>query len=82
MVIVTMDLSDECFKRNRDWDPSYLLMLFDEDFHDFNELWSSNMGDSELVSAIENLEIYSPIVEDISMDDNTLCEAVEQIEQE
>ena len=53
-----------------------------EDFHDFNELWSSNMGDSELVSAIENLEIYSPIVEDISMDDNTLCEAVEQIEQE
>ena len=82
VVIVTMDVSDDYLKLNRDWDPSYLSMLFSEDFNDFLDLWSSNMGDKELVNAVEKLERYSPIVEDISLDDNVLYQAVEQIEQE
>ena len=47
----------------------------------FNERYT-NMGDKELVNAVEKLERYSPIVEDISLDDNVLYQAVEQIEQE
>ena len=72
-----MELSDNYLRTNRDWDPSYLSMLFDQDFHDVSDLWSSNVQDSDLVSAIDKLEIYSPEVEDISLDDCTLCEAVE-----
>ena len=55
-------------------------MLFDEDFHDFSELWCGNMENRDLVNAVEKLEIYSPVVEDISLDDNVLCQAVEKIE--
>ena len=82
VVIVTMNMSDDYLKSNRDWDPSYFSMLFSDDFNDFSDLWSSNMGDKELVNAVEKLEIYSSIVEDISLDDNVLYQAVEQIEQE
>ena len=55
-------------------------MLFNEDFNEFPHLWSSNVDDRDLVHAVEKLEIYSAIVEDISMDDSTLCKAVEEIE--
>ena len=75
-----MDLSDKELICNRDWDPSYLAMLFNEDFNEFPNLWSSNIDDRDLVHAAEKLEIYSPIVEDISMDDSTLCKTVEEIE--
>ena len=43
--------------QNKDWDPSYLA-LFGKDFDDFTDLWHSN----------GKLDIYSPIVQDISMD--------------
>ena len=46
---------------------------------EYGELWSS---DRDLVMDVEKLEKYCPIVEDISMDDQELCEAVEQIEYE
>lgn len=82
VVIVTMDVSDDYLKLNRDWDPSYLSMFFSDDFYVFLELWSLNMGDKELVNAVEKLEIYSPIVEYISLDDNVLYQAVKQMEQE
>ena len=76
-----MDVSDRFLWQNRDWDPSYLSTIFDMDFHDFNDLWISNTQDSELVKVAEHVEKYCPIVEDISMDDTELCNAVEAIEE-
>ena len=75
-----MELPDEVLLCNQDWDPSYLRDIFEEDFYEFSDLWASNMSDCELVEGVEKLEIYSPLVEDISMDDSYLCHAVEQIE--
>ena len=77
-----MDGFDYEISRNSDWDLSYLQVLFSEDFYEFDDLWLSNMSDYELVKGIEKLDIYSPIVEDISLDDDQLVEAVEQIEHE
>ena len=77
-----MDLPDVSFSRNWDWDPAYLSELLDEDFYDFSELWSSNIGDMELVKETERVEKYCPVVEDISIDDELLCSAVEKIESE
>ena len=79
-----MDVSDYYLLQNRDWDPSYLSQLFSELFYyDFTDLWNTgNMNDMDLVSAVEKVEKYSPIVEDISLDDEVLCAAVEQIEDE
>ena len=77
-----MDSYDLFLSQNLDWDPSYLAMLFSEDFDDYTELWSSNVEDCELVQEMNKLDIYSPITEDISMDDDSLLEAVEKIEYE
>ena len=79
-----MDVSDYYLLQNRDWDPIYLSQLFSEEFYyDFTDLWNTgNMNDMDLVSAVEKVEKYSPIVEDISLDDEVLCPAVEQIEDE
>ena len=69
---------------NQDWDPSYLRYLFSQDFYEFRDLWATNVADKDLVQTAERLESerYRPIVEDISLDDETLYEAVSQIEQE
>lgn len=77
-----MELSDSYLWTNRDWDPNYLLDIFREDFNDYSTLWKSDLSDLALVKEVEKMEKYSPIVEDISMDDTTLCYAVEQIEEE
>ena len=77
---VAMDLTDRVFVANRDWDPQYLTELVTQDFYDFTEHWQNSISDMELM-ATEGHK-YSPLVEDISLDDATLCEAVEQIEQE
>ena len=77
-----MELRDDALMRNRDWDPSYLSMLFSKDFNDSSDLWQSSVGDSELISHVEHVEKYVPNVEDISIEDNVLCEAVERIEEE
>ena len=46
-----------------------------------SELWSG--GDSVSDSVVLNaMDRYYPIVEDITIDDDTLCEAVELIENE
>ena len=76
-----MELSDRLLTVNRDWDPSYLRSLFDTDFYEFNQLWTCEIEDSDLVKAANDVEMYSPIVEDISMDDSELCTAVEKIEE-
>ena len=77
-----MDRLDHYLMENRDWDPSYLRLMFSEDFYEFTDLWHSNVCDTELVQEMEKLDIYQPIVEDISMEDHVLLSAVEQIEKE
>ena len=77
-----MDLPDRILTSNRDWDPNYLMDIMSEDFYDFGDLWGSTVNDRELVRDVEKLEKYCPVVEDISMDDETLCSAVEKIEEE
>ena len=77
-----MDVSDAVIWRNKDWDPSYLLDIFTEDFYNFDELWDNSLTDSDLVQGVSKIEKYFPVVEDISMDDEELCKAVEQIEYE
>ena len=78
---LVMDLSDDSLMSNRDWDPSYLSLLFSEDFNDFSDLWSnSDITDDDLVQAENDRERYCPITEDISLDDETLRHAVESIE--
>ena len=75
-----MDLCDQIFVTNRDWDPTYLRQIVAQDFYEFKELWQNSIGDGELVQAMEAADRYTPMVEDISLDDTTLCKAVEEIE--
>ena len=77
-----MELPDCALTGNHDWDPSYLAMLFDQDFYEFTELWKSNVTDGEIVTALTDSGIYSPIVEDVSMEDEVLYKVVDQIETE
>ena len=75
---------DDLFS-NLDWDPSYLALIFDGDFFDMSELWNnSKMSDEQLVKLVEmeeNLPKYSPITEDISLDDDVLYDKVLKIEE-
>ena len=75
-----MKVSDRCFLSNSDWDPCYLASIFQEDFREFSDLWISTVKDEELDGELDRYEQYCPIVEDISLDDNVLCSAVEKIE--
>ena len=75
-----MDISGSVLIRNLDWEPSYLKSIFDIDFPD--NLWCREMDDSELLNTVTQLERYCLIVEDISMDDIDLCNAVEKVEAE
>ena len=77
-----MDISDSSLLSNRDWDPSYLALLFSEDFDDYSNLWNSEMSDMELVCETNKVEKYCPIVEDISIEDDVLCQEVECIEKQ
>ena len=79
---VAMDISDRLFVTNCDWDPQYLRELVTQDFYDFKEHWQSSvMSDMELIAA-ERQSPYCLVTEDISIDDDTLYEAVAQIENE
>ena len=77
-----MEVSNSCFTVNYNWDSGYLKSICEVDFHDCLDLWVSNISDMELVNAVNDMEKYSPIVEDISPDDTKLCPAVEKIEEE
>ena len=77
-----MEVTDASLVCNRDWDPSYLSSIFDVDFHDSGNISDNSISDMELVRHVESVERYSPLVEDISLDDDTLCQAVDQIERE
>ena len=63
-----------------DFDPTYLQQVFVDDLYEINNLWTSNINDMDLLQEIEKIERYFPITEDISLDDEVLCSAVEQIE--
>ena len=76
---------DDLFSDNRDWDPVYLAGIFDVEFEDLLDMWNSDgLSDSDLSVAMEAFEQekYCPVVEDILMDDSTLCSAVKAIERE
>ena len=51
-----MDTSDYLMSMSKDWDPEYLSTIFDVDFDDVSELWSSNIGDTQLVKEVEKIE--------------------------
>ena len=74
-----IELSDEVLSKNMDWDPSYMSQSLSDHFFEFYDLWVRNSLDMELFKEVEK---YSPIVKDISMDDQTLCTAMEKIENE
>ena len=74
-----MELSENIFNLDKDWDPHYLGLLFSQNFHDFSNLLKSNMCDQDLLHAVKTIERYNPMVENILLDDETLCEAVEDI---
>ena len=78
-VTFMMDLPEALLVRNRDWDPAYLSEIFDVDFNDYSGLVNTSITDMELVKHVEK---YCPIVEDISLDNETLCKAVTDIENE
>ena len=66
------------------WDLYYLGNLFSGDVEEGSNLELLNSSDAELLSSVEKLERdpYQPIVEDITMDDEDLVRAVDQIESE
>ena len=74
-----LDISDSLLMTNRVWDLAYLQEVCRQDFYEFDDLWSSNINDMELVKEAEILEKYCPITDDISLDDQVLCSAVEKI---
>ena len=45
-------------------------------------MWKSNVNDMELVEHSQKFERYVPIVEDISVEDEVLCSAVDEVEKE
>ena len=68
---------------NSDWDPCYLSLIFDESFDNMSELWNEEyVPDSVILQNVDEREFYSPLVEDISLDDDELRNAVEEIESE
>ena len=77
-----MELPNIVFACNRDWDPSYLSEIFNQDFYEFKDHWESNVCDDELVQESNRVEHYCPITQDISLDDELLCQAVEKVEEE
>ena len=77
-----MDVPDSALFCNRDWDPVYLRDIFESDFNDFSDLLCSDVNYMDLLSHVEEVEHYCPIVENKSLDDETLCKAVEGIERE
>ena len=79
-----MELSDKVLCDNHDYNPGYLALLFSEVL-----MISVKCGIRMFlmvnvfsVKEVNKVEAYKPIVEDISLDDDILCQAVEQIESE
>ena len=80
----TFKLNMECddLFDNLDWDPCYLAELFKEDFFDLSHLWIDTVTDMEMLEFSNKFEKYNPCVEDISLEDDILVDAVSRIESE
>ena len=77
-----MDVLDDQLFSNQDWDPCYLQDLFSTDFNDFTDHWKSLVTDADLNTQMDKVEKYCLVVEDISIEDEVLYNAVEKIENE
>ena len=79
-----MDVPDSCFVTNRDWDPGYLSEIMLCDWYEFDDHWKSNVTDQDIVDGMKYLSVdkYSPVIEDISLDDETLSKEVDRVEYE
>ena len=51
-----MEVVDSIMCRNRDWDPLYLVDIFNQYFYDYTDLWKSNIEDSDIISKVEKVE--------------------------
>ena len=40
---VAMDITDQLFATNSDWDLQYLRQVFTQDFYEFDEIWQSSI---------------------------------------
>ena len=58
------------------------LPISDQDFYDFTELWYSDLNDTDLVMEVESVERYNPLIEDISLDEELLCSALEEVQKQ
>ena len=77
-----MDFEDDLMSV-LDWDPCYLARIFMQDFDDMSDLWNADgITDSEFMDLVNKSEVYKPIVEEISLDDTVLSDAVAKIEAE
>ena len=74
------DVSDAFLCSINDGDTSYLASISSEDFNDSTDFGSSNIRNSKLVDEMNKVDTYSPIVEDISIDNITLLSTAKQIE--
>ena len=71
LTAVAMDIADQVFVTNLDWDPQYLMECVTQDFYDFKDHWQNSISDTELISG-EVPSRYTPMVEDISLVNDTL----------
>ena len=81
-LVVEMEVSDDILISNCDWDPCYLQEIFREEFINFSDHWNCHISDEDLNIEMDKIERYCPITEDISLEDEVLCNAVEKIEDE
>ena len=79
-------MDDIDFIANLDWDPSYLELILSHDFFYMADLWNDgSLTDLEIVNLCEesqNKEIYNPVLEDITLEDDELLSAVTDIERQ
>ena len=74
-------MENDYLETNLDWDPSYLAQIFDVDLNDMSDLWSESDSSADTL-LVEEMDKYCPIVEDITIEDEVLCAAVENIKNE
>ena len=74
-------MENDYLETNLDWDPSYLAQIFNVDFNDMSDLWGESDSSVDTL-LLQEMDKYCPVVEDITIEDEVLCAAVESIENE
>ena len=75
---LAMECLDGALTCNSDWDPMYLSEIFSQDFFVLI-ICGQVIVCPRPHSCVETIKRYNPLVEDISLDDETLCQAVEEM---